>query len=581
MNSVNKMPGRMPAGELKKILMTFKRTFIALAGFSFVINMLMLVPSIYMLQIYDRVLTSRNKETLLVITLITLFMFIVLAAMEWVRSQIMITAGNRMDEMLSGRAFGVAFENALRSGAGSASQVFQDVTAIRQFLTGHGMFAFMDAPWSPIYLIVIYMLHPSIGILATVAAIFLILLTVATEYLSKKPIEEANTNFRKATMFATTNFRNAEVIESMGMLGNVRKHWLPKHLAFLKLQSVASDRASGISAMTRFIRISAQSMVYAVGAYYVINMDMTAGAMIAGSILMGRALAPVEMITSSWKGFVSARSAYRKLGELFDAFPEESEKMKLPRPQGKVAARGIFATPPAVNMQILKNISFDAEEGDMVAVLGPSASGKSSLARVLVGIWKPVSGEMRLGGADVAKWDKSEMGQYIGYLPQDIELLEGTVAENIARFGDLDSEKIVAAAQLSGVHEMILGLPEGYETYIGEGGVVLSGGQRQRIALARAVYGDPVLVVLDEPNSNLDEPGEQALVETLKRLKQQKKTVFVITHRTSTLSVVDKIMIMNSGTIQIYNTKEEVMQTIQKGMQNKMAARPAQAEVRA
>lgn len=567
MNNQRRMPGGFPAGELKKILMKFKRTFIALTGFSFVINMLMLVPSIYMLQIYDRVLTSRNKETLLVITLITLFMFVVLAAMEWVRSQIMIVAGNRMDEMLSGRAFAVAFENALKSGAGNASQVFQDVTAVRQFLTGHGLFAFLDAPWSPIYLIVIYLLHPALGLLATCAAVILIIFTVVTEYISKKPIEEANVNFRKATMFATANFRNAEVIESMGMLENVRKQWLPKHLAFMKLQSVASERASGINAMTRFVRISAQSMVYAVGAYYVINMDLTAGSMIAGSILMGRALAPVEMITSSWKGFVSARNSYRKLGELFDAFPEEDEKMKLPRPEGTVVAKGVVASPPGANIQILKNISFETKAGELVAVLGPSASGKSSLARVLVGIWQPVIGDVRLGGADVSKWDKGEMGKYIGYLPQDIELLEGTVAQNIARFGELDSDKIVAAAKMAGVHEMILALPDGYETYIGEGGTVLSGGQRQRIALARAVYDDPVLLVLDEPNSNLDEAGEQVLVETLNRLKALNKTIFVITHRTPVLAVADKIMILNSGTVQMYGPKQEIMDTVRNGMQ--------------
>jgi len=557
--------------ELRKILLSFKSTFVVIAGFSFVINMLMLVPSIYMLQIYDRVLSSRNKETLLMVTLITVFMFVMLAALEWVRSNVMIRAGNKMDEMLSNRTFGVAFDNALKVGTGSATQTFNDLTGIRQFLTGNGLFAFFDAPWVPIYLLVIYALHPALGMLATFSAIVLIIMTVITEFVSKRPLVEANKSYSKATTFASINFRNAEAIDAMGMLGNVRKHWFPKHREFINYQSMASERSSTISSITRFVRITSQSMVYGVGAYYVINMELTPGAMIAGAILMGRALAPVEMVMGSWKGFVAARNSYDKLSKLFEENPENETKMSLPQPEGEVVASSLHVSPPGTQLRILNNVSFTANKGDLIAVIGASASGKSTLARVLVGVWPAVIGDVRLDGADVATWNKDEMGKYIGYLPQNIELLDGTVAENIARFGDVDSDKVVDAAKKAGVHQMILGFSEGYDTFIGEGGSVLSGGQKQRIALARAIYDEPVMVVLDEPNSNLDEAGEASLVETLRRLKLLGKTVFVVTHKKNILSIVDKILVMNSGTVQAYGSRNEILNAMAQAAQQNSA----------
>jgi len=571
---LNKVFGNLPKNELTSILLTFRKTFIIVALFSYVINMLMLAPAIYMLQIYDRVLSSRNMETLLMVTIMVVFMYIVLASLEWVRSSILIRAGNRMDEMMSSRTFTASFANALNIGSGNASQSFNDLVSVRQFFTGNGLFAFFDAPWAPIYIIVIFMLHPALGILAVISGLLIIFLTFLTEILSKKVLSEANQHHRKATTFAGANFRNAEVIEAMGMLDGVKRYWMPRHLKFMSLQTTASERAAVISSITKFIRISSQSLVYAVGAYYVIKLEMTAGAMIAGSILMGRALAPIEMIMGTWKQFIAARESYAKLGQLFMQYPEHKEKMSLPRPKGRVKLDGLYASPPNSKQFILKNVSFVTEPGDMVAVIGPSGSGKSTLSRILVGVWNPALGSISLDSAELYKWNKKDLGTYIGYLPQDVELLDGTIAENIARFEEYTSESVIRAAMLAGVHEMILATPEGYDTFIGEGGVVLSGGQRQRIALARAIYGDPVLLVLDEPNSNLDDAGEKHLLESLVKLKSMGKTIFVVTHKTSVLSVVDKIAMLKEGVLHLYGGRNEVLQALQKNTQPQPAAVP-------
>lgn len=546
--------------ELSSLLYSFKRDFYIVGVFSFIINLILLVPAIYMLLVYDNVLASRNNITLIVITAIMIFMYVLMGFFEWVRSQLLIRIGNNMDRRMNSRLFQVAFEKCLKTGSTDASSVFSDFTNLRQFITGTGTIAFFDVPWVPIYVLVIGIIYWVLGVFAAFAALVLFLMAFLNEFVSKKRITASNNAYHAAASFASLNFRNADVIESMGMLENVKKHWHPKYQNFLGLQASASEKASAISGMTKFFRYLFQSLILGLGAYYVINGNIiTGGAMVAASILVGRALSPVDLAIGGWKGFVSSRDAYNRLNQLFTAFPERQSGMPLPPPEGNIAAVNLAAVPPNTNLQVLKGISFEAQKGDMVAIIGPSASGKSTLSRMLTGVWTPAAGSVKLDGAEISSWDKNALGGYIGYLPQDIELLNGTVAENISRFGDIDSEKVIEAAKTVDIHEMILSLPNGYDTYIGEGGLVLSGGQKQRLALARAIYGNPKLVVLDEPDSNLDDIGGQALLNTLKKLKENQATVFVISHRTHILSVVDKIMLLAFGVIKIFGPGKEVL----------------------
>lgn len=566
------IPGSAPEKkELLSVLLSFKRDFLALMGFSCIINFLLLVPAIYMLQVFDRVLTSRNPLTLIMLTIIAVGMYVFMGFLEWVRSQLMIRIGNRMDKRLSGRIFAAAFGRSLLAGSGNASQPFNDFTNLRQFLTGSGLFAFFDAPWMPIYLIVIFIIHPVLGVFSVVSALILLVLAISTELVSRKPIFEANRLNNVSTTFASANFRNAEAIEAMGMLDNVRNHWYPKHNQVLKLQAKASGRAGVIQASSKFVRLTFQSGILGLGAYLAIEQIITPGMMIAGSILMGRALSPVDMAIGTWKQFISARDSYKRLEELIRAFPEREKGMSLPAPKGRLSVSNVIVVPPGSTQQVLRGVSLEAFPGEPIAVIGPTGAGKSTLARAIVGIWPPVMGSVRLDGAETFKWNKEELGQYIGYLPQDIELLNGTIAENIARFGEIHSEQVIKAAQAAGIHEIVLQLPKGYDTPIGEGGVILSAGQRQRVALARALYGDPVLIVLDEPNSNLDEAGEIALVNALMQLKATKKTIFVITHRTLILSVVDKILLLANGAIQLYGPRDEVLTRLRQAQEQRVS----------
>lgn len=561
--------------ELQGALLSMRRIFIVAGVFSFFINGLMLVPAIYMLQVYDRVLNSRNEMTLLMITLIVLGLYALLGALEWIRSQLLVRASVRLDERLNDRVFAATFDATLRGAGGNPAQALSDVTNLRQFLTGNGLFAFFDAPWAPIYLIVITILHPWLGLFSLVGGLLLIALAWLTERATQKPLAEANTVGIQATNFAGNNLKNAEVIEAMGMLPAIRARWNVKHRRGLALQQLASDRAGAIGATTRFARLVQQSLILGLGALLVIKGELSPGGMIAASILMGRLLAPVEQAIGTWKNLVAARSAYGRLRSLLAAVPARETGMSLPRPTGTLALENVVATAPGSPTVILRGINAQIAAGQIVGVIGPSASGKSSLARVMVGIWPAASGKVRLDGADVYSWNKAELGPHIGYLPQDVELFEGTVAENIARFADVDPEKVVRAAQRAGVHEMVLRFPKGYDSPIGPGGAFLSGGQRQRIALARALYGDPVLVVLDEPNSNLDDIGEQALVRAVLDLKAQGSTVVLITHRTNIVGVVDQLLVLRDGSLQLFGPRNDVLAALAKAAQ---AAQPALAQ---
>ena len=525
----------------------------------------MLVPAIYMLQLYDRVITSGSESTLLMLTLILLILFITMGALEWVRSQILVRVGSRLEMLLSKRLYGASFKQAIYSGGSKvSSQPLDDLSGLRQFLTGNGLFAFFDAPWLPIYIAVLFMFHFSYGVMAIITVLILSCLAILNEKMTGKKLKKANTQAISARNLVNKNLRNAEVVESMGMLEGIRRRWEETTQKVLVLQAEASTSAGAITSISKTSRMLAQSLILGLGAYLVLNQEITPGLMIAGSILLGRALAPIDLMIGSWKGFVAARGQYERLNEILLKIPEDGEKMPLPVPDGKLDVNGIVVVPPGSKVPVVKSVSFTLESGESLGIIGPSAAGKSTLARALLGIWPAMSGKVRLDGVDVFEWDRQQLGPHIGYLPQDIELFDGTIAENISRFSEIDSEKVVNAAKLADVHETILALPQGYDTIIGSTDGVLSGGQRQRIGLARAVFGEPKLILLDEPNSNLDDRGEIALAQALRMLKQKGVTVIVITHRPGVLNEMDKILIMKEGVLVAYGPKMEVLQELNK-----------------
>ena len=562
--------------DLEEALKLCKGAFISAAGFSLVINILQLVPTIYMLQLYDRVVPTGNHSTLVMLTLIMMVLFVTMGTLEWVRSQILVRVSTRLETLLNERLFKVAYKQALYTGGQRASsQPLDDLTALRQFMTGNGLFAFFDAPWLPIYIALMFVFHSMYGWMAVFTAILLIIVAIVQEKATSKMLGEANNLAMAGRGLVNKNLRNAEVIESMGMLNNIQQRWLKGTNQVLVLQATASSRAGLISATSKLIRLSSQSLILAVGAYLVIENEITSGLMIGGSVLLGRALAPIDIVIGSWKGFISARGQYARLNELLRQIPADAERMSLPTPEGSFQFESAVVAPPGAKQAVLKGITLNIAKGDVVGVIGPSGAGKSTFARALLGIWPCNQGKIRLDGADVFTWNREELGPHIGYLPQDIELFEGTISENIARFGDMDPEKVVNAAKMADVHNLILHLPEGYDTMIGASGGNLSGGQRQRVGLARALYGEPRIVVLDEPNSNLDEVGEAALGNAIQRLKQKQTTIIVITHRNNVLANVDKLLILNDGVVSVYGPKEQVIAHLQQQQAQAQAAQTA------
>ncbi|WP_036245451.1 type I secretion system permease/ATPase [Massilia sp. BSC265] len=565
-----------PKNEIELALRGFKSTFVTIGAFSAITNLLALVPSLYMLQVYDRVLASRNEITLLMLTLMMLGAYVLMSSLEMMRSFVLIRVGAKFDMMLNKRVYTAAFEQNLKKSGGNAGQALNDLTNLRQFLTGNALFAFFDAPWFPIYLIVIFMFEPWLGLFALCGTLVLIVLAVINEKVTRKPLAEANTMAVMSGNLATNNLRNAEVIESMGMLPNLMSRWFKLHSRFLNLQAEASEKAGVVGALTKFTQTALTSLVLGFGALLAIEGRITPGMMIAASILIGRALAPVQQVIAVWKSWSSTRSAYDRLVKLLGDNPERSAGMELPKPQGILTVEAVTAAPPGATQAVVRGLSFGIGPGDALGVIGPSGSGKSTLARLLVGVWPAVAGKVRLDGADIYTWNKGELGPNIGYLPQDIELFGGTVSDNIARFGEVDAEKVVEAAKRAGVHDMILHMPKGYDTPLGDGGAGLSGGQKQRLGLARAMYGDPALIVLDEPNSNLDEVGEHALVQAVLDLRRRGKTIVLITHRTSIIGATNKLLLMRDGAAQLFGPTEQVMAAIQEANQKAMAQQQAQ-----
>lgn len=568
------MQDKTPVNLIKEVFPLCKRSFWFVVVFSFCINLLMIVPAIYMLQVYDRVITSGSYNTLLVLTLIMAFLLISMGGLEWVRSRVLIHLGERIDGLLASRLFNAGFVNKLRGAPNSGSQGLQDLFGLKNFVTGRGLFAFLDFPWLPVYLAIMFLFHPLYGWMGVGAALVLLALAFTNEYLTNPMLQEASKKSVGVHQLLTRNFQNAEAVHAMGMQGNVRGKWQPMHEEVQGLQAQASKRSASFTSASRNIRLLVQSLILGLGGYLVLQQEISPGVMIAGSILLGRALAPIDQLIGAWRGFSAARSQYQRITDLLSEVSEEPPRMTLPEPTGQLAFEQVFVVPPGAQEPVLKNLNFQFKPGEVVAVIGPSASGKSSLARAALGVWPAAKGVVRLDGADINQWDREQLGPFLGYVPQDVELFDGTVKDNIARFGQVDAEAVVEAAKLAGVHELILRLPEGYDTVIGQSGGVLSGGQRQRIALARAIYRFPKLVVLDEPNSNLDDAGERDLARAIAELKRRGTTVLVITHRMSLVNAVDKIMVLVEGQVRDFDERAKVLEAMNQ------ASRPAPVPVR-
>jgi len=547
---------------LRDALQACRSLFLSAGFFSFFINLLVLVPTIYMMQIYDRVLTSNSESTLIMLTLIVLFLFIVMGGLEWVRSQVLIVAGTRLDRLLGARTFDSVFRQTLASGGKVATaQPLSDLLQLRQFLSGPGPLAFFDAPWLPLYIAVMFLFHPWYGVCTIASALVLVGLAIWNELGTRGDLKEANRQAMESHNHTQRNLRNAEVIEAMGMLPRMRARWQMRQDVVLELQSKASRNGGLITSVSKTFRMAIQSLALGLGAYLAIRREISPGVVIAGSILLGRALAPLDILINNWRQFLGARDSYQRLDGVLRAMPLREPPLQLPAPQGVLRLDNVVVTPPGADAPVIKGVSVQAGPGEVLAVIGPSGAGKSTFVRTMLGIHQPTTGTVRLDGAELTHWDREALGRHVGYLPQDVELLDGSVSENIARFGTLDAQKIIAAAVAAGVHELILRLPQAYDTQLI--GNVLSAGQRQRIGLARALYGNPQLLVLDEPNSNLDQEGDTALAKTLAELRRDGRTVIVVTHRQNVLGQADKILMLAEGQIALYGNRDKVLATLQ------------------
>ena len=554
-------PAPFERNQLTRILWSFRREFAVVGLLSLVANLLMLSPTLYMLQVFDRVLISQSQLTLLMLSLIILIFFAVMALAEGIRSRLLVRAGVRFDEALNDRIFRAGFRAELEQSGHNPSQAFSDLTNIRQFLTGNGTIAFFDAPWTPIYIGVMFLLHPILGWLSIFFVTNLVLLAIVSQRVSAKPAAEVSKAELEVNAYLFSKLRNSEVVESMGMLGDLRRRWAGRHQNHVNAQSRAQGISQRMTGLVKFLRTTQQSLSLATGAVLAIQGEITLGSMIAANVLMSRASQPIETIVAISSSFLSTRSAFVRLGSLLESQPEHARGLRTEAPTGQIQLQGLVATAPNRAEPILKALDKNFAAGQFTAIIGPSGSGKSTLARALIGIWPYTEGEVLLDGHPLASWDRAALGPAIGYLPQDVELFEGTIAENIARFGEQDAPKVIDAAQRAGMHDMILRMPRGYDTPIGDAGRVLSGGQRQRIGLARALYGDPRLIVLDEPNANLDDAGDAALIKAIQNLKERHRTVFVITHRLNVLALADRVVLLNNGVVQADGSREAVLAT--------------------
>lgn len=541
-----------------------KSLFTSLALFSGLINLLMLVPSVYMLQVYDRVLPSGNEMTLLMLTLIMAGLLALTGGLDYLRNMLVIRMSNQFDLALNSRVYDAAFQAKLHRTPGHLPlQAQTDLMILRRFITGNGIFAFLDLPWFPLYLLVIALFNPWLGLFACGGAVVLIVLALLNERLSGPPLTAANRCSAAAQGMQGSHFAHTEPAEAMGMQQYLRQRWLNRHCDSLKKQTQASDYSAKIMTITKTIRLILQSLMLGLGGWLALDNTISPGMMIAGSILLGRALSPVEQVTGVWKSAKESRLAYQRITALLAAHPQPPQKLALLVPQGNLSVSVMQAGYPGADTPQLHNLHFSLVPGEVLGIIGPSGAGKSALAKLLAGLWPATRGAVRLDRAELCQQDKAVSGKYIGYLPQEIALFPGTIADNIARFDhDADPENIIRAAQLAQVHELILQLPQGYETLTGADGTGLSGGQRQRIALARALYGSPALIILDEPNAALDDAGLSALLAAMDTLKKQGKTIVLITHHKPLLSVTDKLLLLTGGRMQLFGPAEKVIETL-------------------
>ena len=536
--------------ELSRFLWSFRSEFSYAFFFTALINVLMLTPTLYMLQIFDRVMVSMSEFTLLAVTLMLVFFMGIMSFSEWVRGRLLVRLGVRLDTRLNPRVFAAAFEMQNQGKDKEANRLFGDLSRVRQFLTGAGLFALLDAPWSPIYIVVLFFLHPLLGVMAIVFCLILAFLTYLSSLVMKEALEDAGEATQKESIYLDGKLRHAAVVESMGMLGNMQNAWMQRHLNALTKGRRGMDAQARMQSITRFVRMFQQSLSLGTGALLVIFGEISPGAMIAANVLTGRATGPVDALMNAWKTLLEAKKSYLDLETALETHPQrEAISVVGEAPGAEIVFENVLATAEHRAAPILEEISFSLPPGSALGIIGPSGSGKSTLVRAMLGIWPNIEGKVLYDGMSIRDQDRVALGAELGYLPQDVELFNGTIADNIARFGEVDPGKVVAACQQAGVHEMILRFPKGYDTEIGDGGRFLSGGQRQRIGLARALYGTPRLVVLDEPNANLDDAGDRALLQAIMKLKQQGVTVVLITHRLPVMSAMDFVLVLENGKI--------------------------------
>ena len=564
------MKPQTPPSELALAFDPLKPVLIRAAVFSMIISLFALSPTVYMLEVYDRVVNSRSGMTLSMLTIVVVLCYAIMEILEKVRGAMMRAAGVQLDNKLSERVYSAMFQGYLRRQVSGGMQVLNDLKLVREFMYNPALLAVMEAPVALVALALIFAINPLLGWSAVVGAIAQMGVAYMNERATRKPLNEANRSAAGAQQFAEASLRNAHVMESMGMLDAVHARWHKRQAEFLSHQAQASEGAGLWTAMSKLIQQLMGSVLLGLGAWLFLGNALNGGGsmMIIGSVLGGRVLAPLAQVVAQWNAVVNVRSAWARLEGLLAQVPEKPESMSLPAPKGFLTVESLIAGAPGQQVPIVRGVQFAAQPGEVVAVIGPSASGKTTLAKLLVGLWPSISGKVRLDGADVQSWDKAELGPYLGYLPQGVELLDGTLAENIARFGDVDMAQVEAAARLVGLHELIMSMPQGYNSPIGRDGTMLSGGQRQRVGLARALYGKPVFVVLDEPNSSLDEAGDAALAGAIAALKQLGTTFVVMTHRSSILSVADKILLMREGAQQAFGPRDEVLAALQQKAQS-------------
>ncbi len=547
-------------GPMLDVIKQFKAEFWMVGLFSLVANLLMLTPTLYMLQVYDRVMISQSGFTLVAISAVAVFFYAVMAFSEWLRSRLLVRAGVRFDEAMNSQIFKASFNKSLSKIKFDSPEAFNDLTHLRQFMTGQGVFTFFDMPWTPIYIFVVWLLHPVLGVMCFVFVLIYGVIAWVGHRLTFKVNEGSIESRRTARMYVENKLKNSEVIDAMGMIKGLRAKWLGLHATDMQDHAITSDMNERFTAITKFTSMFQSSLMLGIAAYLVIHDELSPAAMVAANVLMGRAVQPVQMAVSMWRMSMMAALSYSRLNELLKGFEASTDAVNIPnRFNGTVRVEQLVATVQGRAQPILKGINANYSSGQVIVVMGASGSGKSTFARCLIGIWPEIQGAVYLDQVPVNKVARSDLGPHIGYLPQDVELLEGTVADNISRFGERDPQKVIAAAQLAGVHDMILRFPNGYDTEMGSAGRFLSGGQRQRIALARAIYDEPSLIVLDEPNANLDDLGEAALVSAVQQLRDKGKTIFLITHRPNALSCADQVMILANGEVSIMGPKQMVM----------------------